>query len=221
MRPDDELARELRRDRVALNEAHEQAFGEQLHHLIGIPAPERVKGAVVREASIRAQQVSVRMPLDRVPGGGDGDDDSRPAVVAEPFADALGEGLGGALREVEEEFSSLPEDAPQEAWHGQDNVTARNWREHLFLEPLRPQELALLLARRARGPSATRERTKHASPTRRAPKPGKAVFDEATAREPSRHPLDHRPQRAMLPSEADGSDSQQLLEVLLDQTEQR
>ena len=36
-----------------------------------------------------------------------------------------------------------------------------------------------------------------------------------------KHPLDHRPQRAMLPSEADGPDSQQLLEVLLDQAEQR
>jgi hypothetical protein len=50
-------------------------------------------------------------------------------------------------------------------------------------------------------------RTKHACPTRRAPKPGKAVFDEATAHEPSQHPLDHRPQRAMLPSEAGGPDS--------------
>jgi hypothetical protein len=47
------------------------------------------------------------------------------------------------------------------------------------------------------------------------------VFDEATAHEPAQHPLDHWPQRAMLPSEADGPDSQQLLEVLLDQTEKR
>ena len=61
----------------------------------------------------------------------------------------------------------------------------------------------------------------HARPARRAPKPGKAVFDEATAHEPSQHPLDHRPQRVMLPSEADGPDSQQLLEVLLDQMVKR
>jgi hypothetical protein len=33
--------------------------------------------------------------------------------LAELFADVLGEGLGGALREVEEELSTLPEDAPQ------------------------------------------------------------------------------------------------------------
>jgi hypothetical protein len=56
---------------------------------------------------------------------------------------------------------------------------------------------------------------------KRSPKPCQAVFDEATAHEPSPHPLDHRPQRAMLPSEADGPELQQLLEVLLDQTEQR
>ena len=91
-----------------------------------------MKGAVVGEASIRGQQVSVRVPLDQVPGGGDGDDDSRPAVRAEPFSDVLGDGLGGALREVEEELPTLPEDAPQEAWHGEHDVAVRNGREHLL-----------------------------------------------------------------------------------------
>jgi hypothetical protein len=35
------------------------------------------------------------------------------------------------------------------------------------------------------------------------------------------HPLDHRPQWAMLPGEAGGPDSQQLVETLLYHTEQR
>ncbi len=95
------------------------------------------------------------MPLDQVSGGGDGDDDTGPAVLADLSADVLGDGLGGALREVEEKLPTLPEDPPQEAWHGEDDVAMRNGREHLLLQPLRPQELALLLARRAKRPSAT------------------------------------------------------------------
>jgi hypothetical protein len=47
------------------------------------------------------------------------------------------------------------------------------------------------------------------------------MFDEATPHEPAQHPLDHRPQRAMLPGKAGRPDSQQLLQVLLDQTVQR
>jgi len=34
--------------------------------------------------------------------------------------------------------------------------------------------------------------------------------------EPAEHALDHRPQRAMLPGETGGPDSQQLLDMLLD-----
>ena len=45
--------------------------------------------------------------------------------------------------------------------------------------------------------------------------------NDSAREEPAQHPLDHRPQRAMLPDEAGGPDSQQLLEVLLDQTVER
>jgi hypothetical protein len=48
-----------------------------------------------------------------------------------------------------------------------------------------------------------------------------AVFDEATAHEPSQHPLDHGTQGPMLPGKADGPGTQQLLEVLLDKAEPR
>jgi hypothetical protein len=47
---------------VALDEAGKQALAEQLHHLFRIPAPGRVKGPLVAEASIRSQQVPVRVP---------------------------------------------------------------------------------------------------------------------------------------------------------------
>jgi hypothetical protein len=48
-------------------------------------------------------------------------------------------------------------------------------REHFLLQPFRPQELALLFARRAKGPSAARERSQHARPARGAPKPREAM----------------------------------------------
>jgi hypothetical protein len=47
------------------------------------------------------------------------------------------------------------------------------------------------------------------------------MFDQATAHEPAQDPLDHRPQGPVLPGEARGPDSQQLLQVLLHQTEER
>jgi hypothetical protein len=47
------------------------------------------------------------------------------------------------------------------------------------------------------------------------------MLDEATAHETAQHPLDHRAKRPMLSGEALGPDTQQLLEVLLDQAEQR
>jgi len=54
--------------------------------------------------------------------------------LAESSSDVLGDGLGGALREVEEKLPTLPEDPPQEAWHGEDEVAMRNGREHLLLQ---------------------------------------------------------------------------------------
>jgi hypothetical protein len=62
--------------------------------------------------------------LNQVTGGGDGGDDSRPAVRAEPPSDVLGDGLGRALGEVEEKLSTLAEDPPQEAGHREPSTTA-------------------------------------------------------------------------------------------------
>ena len=155
MRPGHELAGELLRDRVSLDEARQQALAEQLHDRFAVPGREGMKGAIVREATVGQEKVSVRMPLDQVPGGGDGDDDSRPSVRADSSPHVLGDGLGGALGEVEQKLPPLAEDPAQEAGHGEDDMTMRDGLEHLLLQPLRPQELALLLARRAKGPSAT------------------------------------------------------------------
>ncbi len=131
---------------MPFDEADEQALAEQPHHRFTVPALEGVKGAVVGESPVGQQEVCVGMPLDQVPGGGDGDDYSGPSVRTELLAHLLGDGLGGALREVKEKLPTLPEDPPQEAGHGEDDVPMRNGREHLLLQPLRPEDLALLLA---------------------------------------------------------------------------
>ena len=69
-----------------------------------------MKRAIVREATVGHEEVSVRMP-----------------------SDVLDNGLGGTLGEVEEKLSTLAEDPAQEAGHGEDDMTMGNGREHLFM----------------------------------------------------------------------------------------
>jgi hypothetical protein len=61
MLPGDEPARKILRDRMPLDEAGEQALAERLHHGIGVPALEGVKGAVVGESPVGRQEVWVWM----------------------------------------------------------------------------------------------------------------------------------------------------------------
>ena len=59
MPPGDELSREVLRRRVPLDETAEQALTEQLHHHVRIPAREGVKRAIVREATVGQEKVTV------------------------------------------------------------------------------------------------------------------------------------------------------------------
>jgi len=86
------------------------------------------------------------MPLDQAPRGGDGDHDAGPRLGCELSPHVLGEGLGGALREVEEQFPALSEDPAQEAGNGEDEMAMRDGGEDLVVQPLGPQKLLLLLA---------------------------------------------------------------------------
>jgi len=131
--PGDELAREIFRDRVSLDEAGKEALAEQLHYRFAVPAWEGVKRTLLGEATVGQEKVSVGMPLDQVPGGGDGHDGAGPSVRAEPSPHVLGDGLGGALGEVEQKLPPLAEDPAQEARHREDDMPMRNGREHLLL----------------------------------------------------------------------------------------
>jgi hypothetical protein len=63
-----------------------------------------MKRAIVREATVGQEKVTVRMPLNQVSGRDDGDDDAGPSVRADLSAHVLGDGLGGALGEVEQKL---------------------------------------------------------------------------------------------------------------------
>ena len=175
MAPGEELPGEILRDGVAFDETGQQALPEQLHHRVSVPRLDRVKRPVVRERSVRHEKVTMWMPLEQVAAGRDGDDGAGPSVRSELSLHVLGEGLGGALREVEQKLSPLSEDPAEEAQHGDNDVSMRDGRKHFLLQPLGPQELLLFLARRAEVSSAARERAQHADPARRAPKSREAM----------------------------------------------
>ena len=99
---------EILRDRVALDEASQKTLAEQLHHRVTVPRRERVKRAIVREGTVGHEDVSMRMPLQKVTRAGDRDHDARPRVRSDLSPHVLGEGLGAALRQVEQKLSPLP-----------------------------------------------------------------------------------------------------------------
>ena len=93
---------------MAFDETGEQALAEQLHHRVSVPRLERVKRAIVREGAVGHKDVSMRMPLQEVAARGDRHDDAGPSVRSHPYPHVLGEGLGAALRQVEQKLSPLP-----------------------------------------------------------------------------------------------------------------
>ena len=131
---------------MSLDQAREKALAKQLHHRFAVPGREGVECAMVREGAVGHEKVSMWMPLDQVAAGRDGDHEAGPGVRSDLSPHVLGEGKGGALREVEQKLPPLPEDPAQEARHGEDDMTMRNGLEHFLLQPLGPQELFFLLA---------------------------------------------------------------------------
>jgi hypothetical protein len=97
MAPFQELLSEFWGDGMTLDEAGQEALAEQLHDRFAVPGLEGVKRPVVGEGAVARKDVSVGMPLDQVPGGGDRDDDAGSSVGSEVSSHVLGKGLGGAL----------------------------------------------------------------------------------------------------------------------------
>ena len=118
---------------MTLDEASQQALTEQLHDRFAVPGLEGVEAVVAGERPVAQEEVSMWMPLDQVPGGGDRDDDAGSSVGSEVPSHVLGEGLGDALGEVKEELAALSEDPAQQTGHGEDEMAVRDGREDLVL----------------------------------------------------------------------------------------
>jgi len=141
MAPFQELLSELWGDGVTLDQASQQALAEQSHDRFTVPGLEGVKGAVVGQSAVAQEEVCVWMPLDQVTACGDRDHEAGPSLGSEGSSHVLREGCGGALGEVEEKPPALSEDPAQEAGHGADEMTMRDGREDLVLQPFGPEKL--------------------------------------------------------------------------------
>jgi hypothetical protein len=212
---------ELGRDGVGLDEPGQQPLPEEAHEQGALPLGEGLPRAVRCLPAVGREEVDVGMPLDEIAGGGDRDDDAGAGVVAEAPADELGHGLGGGAAEFGEQLPPPAQERTQQSGDGQDDVAVGDRGEHLLAQPLGPDELALLLARGAEGAAAAGEGDEHAAAALGAPQPGEAVLEQPAAEELPQHPLHDRPQRAVPAGEAGRPDSQQLLQVPLDQLEER
>jgi hypothetical protein len=126
MAPGEELPDQILRDRVPEGETGQQALAEEFHDRVSVPRLERVKDAVIREHAVGREDVSMRMPLQKVTSAGDRDHDAGPCVRSGLCSHELGEGLRAALRQVEQKLPPLPEDPAKEARHGEDDMTMRD-----------------------------------------------------------------------------------------------
>ena len=72
---------------MALEEAGEQLLAEQMHQQRGVRFRQREEATVRGEAAVGSEQVEVRMPLQEISSGGDGDDETGPDVSSRRAAD--------------------------------------------------------------------------------------------------------------------------------------
>jgi hypothetical protein len=164
----------------------------------------------------------MRVPLQEVSRGGDRDDEAGPEVASGGPPDELDGRYCARPGELGQEVPPAAKERPQQARYGQHHVAVGDGSEQLVAQPFGPKKLLLLLAGGAEAAATAGERDQHAPAALGTPQPeGEAVLEEAALEELAQDPFHHRPQGPVLPDEAGGPHAQQLLEVLLDQTEER
>ena len=94
------------------------------------------------------------------------------------------------LDEFEQELAAPPEERPQEAGNGQNDVAVGNGSEKLGAEPFGPEELFFLLARGAKRPTPTRERHDKTRAAGRAKSTSEAMFGKSTGQKVPEDALD-------------------------------
>jgi hypothetical protein len=83
--------------------------------------------------------MQVGMPVQKLPGGLDGDDSSGKSVAAGIFTEERGKSLPGAQGEFGEKPSPIPECRPQDLGECEDEMPVRNGAYHLLPDEFRPQ----------------------------------------------------------------------------------
>jgi len=91
--------------------------------------------------------------------------------------------VGSGAGELTEQVSAAAEQRAQQAWNGQHHMAVRDGQEHVFAQPLGPQELLLLLAGRTEATATAGEGDKDAAPALAAPEPGELVLEKAALQE--------------------------------------
>jgi hypothetical protein len=79
-----------------------------------------------------SQDMQVGMPVQKLPGGLDGDDSSGKSVAAGIFTEERGKSLPGAQGEFGEKPSPIPECRPQDLGECEDEMPVRNRADHLL-----------------------------------------------------------------------------------------
>src|SRR6266545_2572551 len=125
----------------------------------------------------------MNVPLHQIAAGAHRAHDPGPGVGARLSPHVLAECLRTALPEIEQQLPPFPEYASPQPGHGEDDLAVRNGLEHLFAQPLGPEEGALLLAGGAERSSATRVWDQVAQTARSTPSACEAGLDESTCEE--------------------------------------
>ena len=95
--------------------------------------------AVRPEGPRGSQDVQVGMPVEKLPGGLDGDDGGGKSVASRIFTEERGKSLPGAQGEFREKPSSMSECRPQDLGECEDEMPMRDGADHLLPDEFGPQ----------------------------------------------------------------------------------
>lgn len=110
----------------------------------------RVNETAVRpEGPGGSQDMQVGMPVQKLPGGLDGDDGGGKSVAPGIFTEERGKSLPGAQGEFGEKPSLIPECRPQDLGECEDEMPVRNGADHPLPDEFHPQSGAFGAAGRA------------------------------------------------------------------------
>lgn len=126
-----------------------------------------------------------------------------------------------SLDPLEQKFAPPPEERPQEMGNGQNDVAVGDGSEKLAAEPFGPEQLFFLLTGRAKGATPTRERHDKTHAAGIAISAGEAVLDQSAGQKPPEDSLDDGSKGTVSPSEPFGVNAEELVQMILDQPEQR